>query len=55
MAGELEPKFTVEVFLDGDDYPPTATENVKAYLDEAVETMKRDGLIREGSVVGEAP
>ncbi len=44
---ELQPKFVVSISLslDGDDWPPTMTENARAALIEALDKMKSDGLI----------
>jgi hypothetical protein len=39
MTNELEPTFTVHVTLDGDDWPPTQTENAKAALETALAGM----------------
>jgi hypothetical protein len=43
---ELEPTFTVHVTLDGDDWPPTQTENAKAALETALDGMVTVRLIR---------
>jgi hypothetical protein len=47
---ELEPEFTVQVFLDGDDDAQAQFGNALTALERAVAAMKADGLIREGSV-----
>jgi hypothetical protein len=43
---ELEPAFVVTVTLDGDDWPPTQTENAKAALETALAGMVTVRLIR---------
>lgn len=43
---ELEPMFEIQVTLDGDDWPPTSTENARYALNAALNQMVADGLIR---------
>jgi hypothetical protein len=46
QPSELEPTFTVHITLDGDDWPPTQTENAKAALETALDGMVTVRLIR---------
>ncbi len=46
MKDELQPAFKVTVTLDGDDYPPAATDNVRRLLHEALDEMQDSGAIR---------
>jgi hypothetical protein len=46
MSAELQPAWKVTVWLDGDDYPPTATQNVEVLLEAALSSMEDGGAIR---------
>ena len=45
MTDELSPIFVVQVWLDGDDYSVTATENAKNRLTTELQKMKDDRVI----------
>jgi hypothetical protein len=45
-VSELTPTFEIAVTLDGDDYPPTATESVRLVLEETLKAMVTTRLIR---------
>jgi hypothetical protein len=42
---ELQPRFELVAFLDGDDWPPTMTGNLEYALTDALEEIKRQGLM----------
>lgn len=43
---ELSPIFEIQVWLDGDDYPPTATENVRLPLKRVLSDLLTEKAIR---------
>jgi hypothetical protein len=45
-VSELTPTFEIAVTIDGDDYPPTATESVRLVLEETLKAMETTRLIR---------
>jgi hypothetical protein len=49
---ELQPEWTVRVVLDGDDWAPTATGNVRAALDAALADIVAKGFCLDFSIEG---
>lgn len=47
---ELTPSFVIQVWLDGDDYPPTATDVFLNRLAAFLKEMTDDGLIHTWSL-----